>query len=137
MRQFLVIASLSVLACGTTGNQSLVFSEPASQELTSTSGMLTVKVYQLASQPMGRGVNALKLMVASTDGGTPITGLTLGMTAWMPAMGHGSAVTPTVETIDGGFVVSEISMAMAGSWECRCAFSGPMDDSATLTFDIQ
>jgi hypothetical protein len=136
MRQVLVLASLSLLACGTTGHQTLVFSDTASQELTSASGMLTVKVYPLADRPMCRGVNALKLMVSSNDG-MPTTGLMLGMTAWMPAMGHGSAVTPTVETIDGGFIVSEISMAMAGSWECRCAFSGAMGDSATLTFDIQ
>jgi hypothetical protein len=55
----------------------------------------------------------------------------------MPVMGHGSAVVPSVQAVEGGFVITDLYLAMPGRWELRSDFSGELVDHASVVFDIQ
>ena len=138
MRAVLVAGcSIALWACGGAPQPAaVVYSDTASQQVTSDSGALVLRVYEPVSQPMGRGVNSLKLVVSAPDG-SPEAGESVSMETWMPAMGHGSAVIPTVAPVGDGFEVTEISFPMAGTWQLRATLSGAVSDHATLSFDIQ
>jgi hypothetical protein len=87
-------------------------------------------------QPLARGTNTVQYTITN-DAGTPITGLSLDVVPWMPDMGHGSSIKPTVaERGQGVYVVSCVDLAMPGSWQLRTAASGPVSDSATPAFQI-
>jgi hypothetical protein len=126
--------ALLLLGCGAAPDAGLVFAKTPSQQVSSQSGALQLDVYEQVDLPVARGVNAVKLQITPASARS---GLTLAVTTWMPAMGHGSAVTPTVEPIEGGFVVTEISFPMAGTWELRGSFGGSLSDQAIITYDIQ
>jgi hypothetical protein len=52
--------------------------------------------------------------------GAPVDGLTLQVTPWMPAMGHGTSVDPTVSVQGQGiYLVQDIYFYMPGQWELR------------------
>jgi hypothetical protein len=55
----------------------------------------------------------------------------------MPAMGHGTSVVPTITDVDPGhYVITDVDLFMAGTWELRTTIAGPRTDSATPTFQI-
>jgi hypothetical protein len=126
--------ALLVLGCGAAPDGGLRFAKTSSQQVRSQSGALELDVYEQVELPVARGVNALKLVITPPSARS---GLTLAVTTWMPAMGHGSAVTPTVEPVEDGYVVTEISFPMAGAWELRSAFGGSLTDQAIIPYDIQ
>jgi hypothetical protein len=132
----LLVAALLGSSCGQLAQGPTVFSTQPSQTQRSASGALTITVFEPVDRPLSRGVNALKLLVEG-DAGLEPAALSMTMTTWMPAMGHGSGVTPTVAPIDGGFVTTNISLPMAGRWDLRCTFEGELTDHATLSYDIQ
>jgi hypothetical protein len=69
--------------------------------------------------PLQRGVNQAVVTLTGGDG-SPRAGLTVTVTPWMPAHGHGSAVTPSVNELGGGkYQVSNLYLAMPGSWQLR------------------
>jgi hypothetical protein len=113
------------------------FSTRASQVVTSVSGALQLQVFEQVDRPVSRGVNALRLGVWSSEAGAGVPGLTLTVTPWMPVMGHGSAVLPTVTPDEGGFIIEDLSLPMPGQWELRCTFEGPVTDHALVHFDLQ
>ncbi len=85
--------------------------------------------------PVERGVNTGVLKLSSNGGSAE--GLQLTVTPWMPAMGHGSSVTPTVTAdAQGNYDVSQIYLAMPGTWQLRVEASGPVTDAFALTFDV-
>ena len=113
------------------------FSTRASQVLTSVSGALQLQVFEQVDRPVSRGVNSLRLGVSASDGAVDVRGLSLTVTPWMPVMGHGSAMNPTVTPDEGGFVIDDLSLPMPGQWELRCTFEGPVTDHALVHFDLQ
>jgi hypothetical protein len=57
---------------------------------------------------------------------------------WMPAMGHGASLAPVVTPEGGGkYVVSNVALFMAGSWQLRTNIIGRTDDSASVSCQIQ
>jgi hypothetical protein len=67
----------------------------------------------------------------------PLDGVDVAAVPWMPAMGHGASVTPTVTAAGrGAYVLHDVDCFMPGSWELRTTFSGKVDDRATITLDI-
>jgi hypothetical protein len=110
---------------------------------TTDQGEFSVALWTAPSQPPSRGVNRVKLAVADATTGTPQSALDIGIVPWMPAMGHGTSVVPTVtEQSDGVYVAENVNFFMAGNWQLRITFSSQGDgatgvtDGATPTFDI-
>jgi hypothetical protein len=97
---------------------------------------LSVDVHSAPTQPPARGVSDLEYVI--TDGnGAPLRGLTLSVTPWMPDMGHGSA-PPTVEELgDGHYLLSQVSMFMAGRWQLRTTVTAPLQDTVTPELRIE
>jgi hypothetical protein len=55
----------------------------------------------------------------------------------MPAMGHGTSITPTATDMGSGvYAITDLSLFMPGEWELRTQFTGPVDDTAAPTFDV-
>lgn len=103
--------------------------------LLSASGALQVVVSGTPSPP-AQGEDTFEMAITNSQG-VPVTGLTLAVVPWMPAMGHGTSITPTVsESPPGTYVVGDVDLFMAGVWQLRTAISGPMTDDVVPTFNI-
>jgi hypothetical protein len=123
----------SALACGGGGAPTPVdFDAQPSLTVTTRQGR-ALSVFEPVGAPVARGVNALRL---SFDLELPLDQVSVTVTPWMPVMGHGSAVTPTVELVDGGFDVTQLYLAMPGRWELRSRFEGGVSDDAVISFDL-
>jgi len=121
---------------GQSGDGGVDFPATALLTLASDTGALNVEV-RSSPQPPIRGVNQIQLTVTSADGGAPVDGLTVSVDPWMPVMGHGSSTNPTVTAEGNGvYDVSDVYMAMPGTWELRTSFSGTMTDHVTAQFQI-
>jgi hypothetical protein len=97
---------------------------------------MTIEVRTGPVQPPARGQANVQLLVRD-ESGVPLDGLVVEATPWMPAMGHGSSVRPSViSNGDGEYVLENVSMYMPGRWELRTIFSGVVMDSATPVFDV-
>jgi YtkA-like len=105
--------------------------------LTSDSGNLTVEVRTSPDQPFQVGGGSVQYLVRDRQG-LPVDGLTFNVTPWMPAMGHGASVKPTGAPSGGGaYVISGVSLYMAGLWELRTSISGAVSDSLAPSLDVE
>jgi hypothetical protein len=103
---------------------------------TSAGGQLNLEV-RSQPQPPTRGMLTVELTIARASTSAPQDGLTLTVVPWMPAMGHGSSVLPTVTPGGNGkYIVSNLALFMPGQWELRTTIAGAMADSAMPTLDI-
>jgi hypothetical protein len=118
----------------TTGAQ--VFPDEAYDTLTGAAGKLVVEVRTAPEQPPARGVATIELRIADAAG-EPLDGLTVTAVPWMPDMGHGASVKPKVAAAgEGRYEVDNVNMFMPGRWELRIQATGPVEDSAKVTFQI-
>ena len=105
--------------------------------LTSDSGNLTVEVRTSPDQPFQVGGGSVQYLVRDRQG-LPVDGLTFNVTPWMPAMGHGASVKPTgASSGDGAYVISGVSLYMAGLWELRTSISGGVSDSLAPSVEVE
>ena len=112
------------------------FPDAAYDTLQGDAGKLVVEVRTAPIQPPARGLTNVELRVA-TPAGDSVDGLTLSATPWMPDMGHGASVKPSVAAEgDGRYVVSDVNMFMPGRWELVIATTGTVEDSAKVSFQI-
>lgn len=119
MRQLIGVVLLCVACSSPSGAQSTDFPADAYTTVTSQAGDLEYAVRTAPSQPPTRGPISLLLTVTDA-GGAPIDGLDLVVVPWMPAMGHGSSVTPSVTSRgEGDYLVSNLVLVMPGTWELR------------------
>ena len=115
---------------------SVEFPDAPTATVSSSSGALTADVRTAPSQPPTRGVSSVRMTLKRSDG-TPITGAALTVVPWMPAMGHGTSVVPTVtEEGDGSYRVDDVDMFMPGVWELRTTVSGATEDQVVPSFQI-
>lgn len=136
-----VFAIACALGCGGgMGNGSggsATFSATPIQTVRSDSGALSVAVYPEAGKLPARGVNAFRYVITNSTG-APVEGVQVAIAPWMPFMGHGSSVTPTVAAAgQGAYVVTNVYFPMAGRWDLMSTFSGAVTDAAKPFFDIQ
>jgi hypothetical protein len=97
--------------------------------LTSMSRQLQVAL-RTSPQPPTRGAQSAEYTVTSAANGEPVSGLSLRVVPWMPAMGHGTSSVPSIEeTAPGTYVVTNVYLYMAGFWVLRTTISGSMVDS--------
>jgi hypothetical protein len=104
--------------------------------LVSDGGKLDFDLRSAPEQPPTRGVMILEL-TARGSSGAPADGLSVDLVPWMPAMGHGASVRPTVTPKgDGRYVIDDVDFFMPGQWQLRFTFSGPVEDHATVVLQI-
>jgi hypothetical protein len=104
--------------------------------VTSESGALRVAAHTLGGAPQ-RGTNEVELTIKSAGDGGTLDGLTIAVKPWMPAMGHGTSVVPSVTAEGTGkYLVTNLDLFMPGHWELRTTISGPVSDYAAPAFDI-
>jgi hypothetical protein len=90
----------------------------------------------------------VELVITDAATGAPVEGLTISMTPWMPAMGHGTCCTPVFTDNGGGrYVSTAVSLFMPGEWQLRTEISSPLgganeslpailSDFVAPTFDV-
>ena len=123
-----------LLACASdaTSSSAGAFSADPLVSVNSDSGNLKIDVRTSPAQPPSRGEQTVQLTVTDVTTGEPKSGLTVAMTPWMPAMGHGASVTPSVtEKSPGIYVVSNVDLFMPGNWELRTTFAPTSNSSDT------
>ncbi len=104
-----------------------------------TKALLTIELRTAPSQPPPRGESTAELRIRDVDG-VPKDGLTLRVTPWMPAHGHGAPSSPVTTALGGGaYRVDGVELTMAGTWELRVEISGPdgFEDQATARVDVR
>jgi len=125
-------------ACGGTPNEDYSFPTESLVALKSDSGRQLVEVRTAPEQPPTRGNVWMQLSITDAMTGAPEVGLDVTAVPWMPAMGHGTSVKPTiVEASPGIYEIQNLSLFMPGTWEIRTQFTGPAADHVTPTFDIR
>lgn len=97
-------------------------------ESTSNKGMYHVVVLAHDSA-LPRGNYDLEYIFTTTADDSPVDGLAMTIVPWMPAMGHGTPIVPTITAVGGGvYDLSDIDMFMAGLWQLRTTTTGSSDD---------
>ena len=107
--------------------------------LASDTGALTIEVRTAPEQPPTRGLFSVEYRIAeaTTAAHPPADGLTVSVVPWMPDMGHGASITPSVAVDgDGRYVISDVELYMPGKWQLRTTIAGAANDSAMPTFEI-
>ena len=113
------------------------FPASALSTMTSDGGKLHVAVHSAPYQPLVAGLDCLELVVTDASTGAGVDGLSITMTPWMPAMGHGADTTPLFSALgQGRYVFSNVSLFMPGEWQLRTQFSGEVNDSVEPTFSV-
>ena len=132
-----VLSGATALGCST-GAESVAsasFPEEALATVQSQSGAFIVEVRTAPDQPPIREATSVEYRIRDASS-APVEGLKLTVLPWMPEMGHGASITPTVTDEGGGrYVVSDVQWVMPGDWELRTSI-GPGQDSATPSFQI-
>ena len=122
---------------GGTCSRASSFPATAMSSLTSDDGKLLVAIHSAPYQPLVAGLQCVELVVTDPSTGASVDGLTISMTPWMPAMGHGASVTPSVTALgQGRYVFTDVSLFMPGEWQLRTQFSGQVTDSVEPTFNV-
>jgi hypothetical protein len=136
-----VACALALLAasCGGAGaGDAGPVAEAAATTVTSESGGYRISVHSAPDAVPTRGVNTLQMVVTRTSDGAPAEGLDLEVVPWMPAMGHGASVRPSVraDAQPGVFTVTNVNLFMPGLWEIRTTIGGSASDHVTPSFEI-
>jgi hypothetical protein len=133
----LVAASIVQAGCSSaTTPESTGFTSAAYQTFATDQGKLDVEL-RLSPQPPVAGLDGVQYVVTDAATGAPVDGLMIEMTPWMPAMGHGSSVTPQLTALGNGvYEFTDVSLFMPGEWQLRTKFSGQVVDSATPAFSV-
>lgn len=142
-RQLPALAALAGLVVACSGSaapteSSTEYAKDALVTLKTESSGLEVEVRTLPSQPPVLGNSTVQLIVRDPTSAEPESGLDIQAVPWMPAMGHGSSVTPTVtETAPGTYELTGVVMFMPGTWQLRTTFTGPVADHVVPSFQVR
>ena len=106
--------------------------------LTSDSGQLSISVRSAPAQPPTRGNVSLELSISDAITGEAQSGLELKAVPWMPAMGHGTSIQPTISEVSPGkYELRNLVLFMPGTWQIRTELAGLAIDHVTPTFEIR
>jgi YtkA-like len=138
---FAGVASAGV-GCGSSGSEgggAPDFSGAPVAVLTTNEGSFRLEIRTELEQPPARGSNTLELRITEVSSAAPADALDIVVVPWMPVMGHGASVTPTVKHGDapGSYVVVGVNLFMPGTWELRTTLArGTTVEHATRSFQI-
>jgi hypothetical protein len=139
-RAGLLAGALLAVGCGGSpagdpSSEGTGFSGTPLLQIAGTADHVRVAVRTSPSPPT-RGVAAVELTVTDADGAL-LDGLAVSVTPWMPDMGHGSSVAPTVRAAgDGVYLVENLYFFMPGRWQLRTHLQGAAADDAAPEFQI-
>ncbi|MEO7037780.1 MAG: FixH family protein [Polyangiaceae bacterium] len=120
------------------GDSNTQFSQNPLLSLMTDSAQLSVEVRTLPSQPPVLGDSSVQLIIRDAASGEPESGLDLKVVPWMPAMGHGTAITPTVtETEPGTYDLTGVVLFMPGTWQLRTVLTGAVTDHVVPSFQVR
>lgn len=131
--------ALTLTACQSSDESSAGFPAKAYASLSTDAAHLRVEVRTAPSQPPALGASSIELRVHDAAGESR-DGLTLKVSAWMPAHGHGAHGTPVITPLgDGIYRVESLAMTMAGTWQLRIEMTGEggFIDHATTDLEVQ
>ena len=133
----LALAALALAGCGEAApSDAVTFDGAPELSVAGVQGHFVVGVRSSPSPPR-RGTDAFQLRVTDVRTSAPVDGLTLTVTPFMPAMGHGTSVAPEVTAEGGGvYVARGVNLFMPGRWELRVALHGAVDDAIAPAWDI-
>lgn len=143
-RRCLLALLLALVGCGTSTPVAPADSAdgatlPAAplRTINTDAGKLRVDIRTGPQQPPSRGTQTIELAIVDAMTNAPATGLTIVVVPWMPAMGHGTSLTPSVNEVSPGtYVITNVGFFMPGTWELRTVISGPVADHAAPSFQI-
>jgi hypothetical protein len=101
---------------------------------TSTSGTLHVAL-RSSPQPPAVGNDDVQLEITDASGAAR-DGLTVTVKPWMPAHDHGTSETSVTPQGAGKYLVTNVYLYMSGVWQLQIAFSGPVNDDASIEFEL-
>ena len=132
----IVIAALS--SCSTASAPPEVMGFTGAPLLTTKSATASLNLeVRTSPQPPVQGIQEAQLVITDSASGAPIDGLSITVVPWMPAMGHGTSLVPTVSAQGKGvYEIDQLSLFMGGEWELRLAITGPYQDTANPTFNV-
>jgi hypothetical protein len=138
------LVCLVCLACGfagcSSGSESSLTTFPTApfQTLPSDSGSLTIELRLAPDQPPPRGQSSAELTVRDATSGALQNDLQIAVVPWMPAMGHGASVVPTVTPKGNGqYLITNLYLFMPGTWQLRTTLVGEGTDSVTPEFSVK
>jgi len=138
--RYIAVVALATAAAGCSSSapaETTGFVAGPIMTVSSQSGQLSIAV-RTSPQPPVRGTNDVELTITGATDGAPRDGLALDVKPWMPAMGHGTSIVPTVApAMNGKYLVSGVDLFMPGLWQLRLSISGPTEDYAAPAFEIQ
>lgn len=133
--------ALAGVACssGSSGADPGAFGVTPAAVVTTDAGSYRVALHSAPDAVPSRGNNTLRFVVTRASDGAPASGLSLDVVPWMPAMGHGASVKPTVApgAEAGTYIVSNVNLFMPGLWEIRTTIGGETSDHVTAQFDVR
>jgi hypothetical protein len=108
---------------------------------------LTIELRTAPAQPIHVGPdNEGELRISDASTGNPVDGLSIGITTWMPVMGHKCAAVPVGVKAQGGgaYLLTPLVASMPGECELKLTVSMPMPDGGkgksvsvvSPTFDV-
>jgi len=129
------LASSLLSACSSSGPaRSTTDTFPAEPTATAVgdAGELRFELRTLGAP--ARGYNTFELTVFDQAQGSPRDDLSVDVTTWMPAMGHGSSTEEAIDPEGGGrYKVSNVTLYMPGTWELRASVSGGATDRVVFS----
>lgn len=109
--------------------------EPPPTVVSSQSGALRVELF--SPDGVMRGLNRFQFSVLDVAAAMPADELELRVQPFMPAMGHGTGATPTVEAAGAGrYEFSGVLLNMAGRWQLRTTITGARSDYVVFDVDV-
>ncbi|MGO8970130.1 MAG: FixH family protein [Myxococcaceae bacterium] len=133
----LVFASGLAVACGSSASIQQGFGSTPLVTVTSASGALQLAVFT-NPQPPTDGDVAVRYVITDVASSQLVDGLSLAIVPWMPAMGHGTSVVPSVSAAGGGvYNLTNVYLFMPGQWQLRTAITGGATDSAAPDLMVQ
>jgi hypothetical protein len=133
-----VASTGSACSGGGSGADTGEFTTTPAAVVTTDAGSYRIAVHSAPDAVPTRGNNSLRLVVTRASDGAVVSGLALDVVPWMPAMGHGASVKPTVApgVEPGTYTVSNVNLFMPGLWEIRTTIGGETSDHVTAQFDV-
>ena len=136
----LVLGAVVCVGCSDSGAADTgTFADTPAAVVTTDAGSFRIAMQSAPDAVPSRGVNTLRLVVTRISDGAPASGLVLDVVPWMPAMGHGASVKPTVEVgaEPGSYTVRNVNLFMPGLWEIRTTITGSSSDHVAPKFDVR
>jgi hypothetical protein len=133
----LSLSFLLVLSCSSSAPVETVgFTAAPLVTTASATQKLTIDV-RTSPQPPEVGMQSAQLVITDSATGKPVSDLSMAVVPWMPAMGHGTSIVPTVSNKGAGvYQIDQLSLFMPGEWELRLTFDGSVADTANPAFNV-